>query len=53
MVGIGEDMGIERETGVHWVIERISEAYMTTDGQCWVDITLVEKPAPAQEQKRE
>ena len=45
MVQIGEDMCVERQTGVHWVVDRISEAYMTMDGQSWVDITLVEKPA--------
>ena len=52
MVQIGEDMGVEGAGTLHWVVEKISEAYMTTDSQSWVDITLVEQPVPP-EQKGE
>jgi hypothetical protein len=52
MVQIGEDMGAEGAGTLHWVVEKISEAYMTTDSQGWADITLVERPVPS-EQKGE
>ena len=43
MLHIGDDMGPHGPSDTVWVVEKISDAYMTTDGQSWVDITLVEK----------
>jgi hypothetical protein len=44
MLEIGDDMGVD-DDGTRWVVERVSEAYMTTDGQSWVQITLIEAPS--------
>jgi len=43
MLKIGDDMGVD-DDGIRWVVEKVSEAYMTTDGQSWVQITLIEAP---------
>ena len=45
MLEIGDDMGVD-DDGTRWVVEKVSEAYMTTDGQSWVQITLIEAPGP-------
>jgi len=45
MLEIGDDMGVD-DDGTRWVVERVSVAYMTTDGRSWAQITLVEGPAP-------
>ena len=45
MLEIGDDMGVDND-GTRWVVEKVSEPYMTTDGQSWVQITLIEEPAP-------
>jgi hypothetical protein len=45
MLEIGDDMGVD-DDGTRWVVEKVSEAYMTTDGQSWVQITLIEAPVP-------
>jgi hypothetical protein len=45
MLEIGDDMGVD-DDGTRWVVEKVSEAYMTTDGQSWVQITLIEVPVP-------
>lgn len=45
MLYIGDDMGHQGQADTVWVVEMISQAYMTTDGQSWVDVTLVEKRA--------
>ena len=43
MLHIGNDMGQQRPADTVCVVEKISHAYMTTDGHSWADITLVEK----------
>lgn len=43
MLEIGDDMGVD-DDGARWVVEKVSEAYMTADGQSWVQITLIEEP---------
>jgi hypothetical protein len=45
MLEIGDDMGVD-DDGARWVVEKVSEAYMTAHGQSWVEITLIEEPAP-------
>jgi hypothetical protein len=35
MLEIGDDMGVD-DDGTRWVVEKVSEAYMTTDGRSWV-----------------
>jgi len=50
MLEIGDDMGVD-DDGTRWVVERVSEAYMTTNGQSWVQITLIEVPAPVSSAK--
>ena len=45
MLEIGDDTGVD-DNGTRWVVEKVSEAYLTTDGQSWVQITLVEAPVP-------
>ena len=40
MVEIGDDMGVD-DDGTRWVVERVSEAYMATDGRSWGQITLI------------
>jgi hypothetical protein len=39
MLDIGDDMAVD-DDGTRWVVEKVSEAYMTTDGRSWVQITL-------------
>jgi hypothetical protein len=43
MPEIGDDMGVD-DDGTRWVVEKVSEAYMTTDGRSWIQITLIEAP---------
>jgi hypothetical protein len=43
MLKIGDDMGVD-DDGIRWVVEKVSETYMTTDGQSWVQITLIGAP---------
>jgi hypothetical protein len=43
MLEIGDDMGVD-DDATRWVVEKVSEAYMTDDGQSWVQITLIEAP---------
>ena len=38
MLEIGDDMGVD-DDGTRWVVEN-------TDGQSWVQITLIEAPGP-------
>jgi hypothetical protein len=45
MLETGDDMGVD-DDGTRWVVEKVSEAYMTADGQSWVEITLIEELVP-------
>jgi hypothetical protein len=47
MVQLGDEMAVEDKS--QWIVEKVSEIYMTTDGQSWVDITLARNPAPPEE----
>jgi hypothetical protein len=45
MLEIGHDMGVD-DDGTPWVVEKISDAYMTANGRSWVEITLIAKLVP-------